>query len=76
MKVKTLDHNPPMTQEEFDTYVAVSEYCSVALSNRSSIINSIKEAILEGTHPKMIAKGSSGSYFARAKDGDRVKTVG
>ena len=31
---------------------------------------------MEGTHPKMIAKGSSGSYFARAKEGDRVKTVG
>ncbi|ESK85210.1 phosphatidylinositol 4-kinase type ii subunit alpha [Moniliophthora roreri MCA 2997] len=57
--VKTLDHNPPMTQAEFDT-----------------LIRSVKNAISEGIHPKMIAKGSSGSYFARARDeGGRVRTV-
>ncbi|RXW21279.1 hypothetical protein EST38_g4560 [Candolleomyces aberdarensis] len=55
---KTLDHNPPMTDEDFD-----------------AVVQSIKEAITEGHHPKMIAKGSSGSYFARAKVNGRVQTV-
>ncbi|KAG5653044.1 hypothetical protein H0H81_002561 [Sphagnurus paluster] len=39
------------------------------------IIQSIKSAIAEGIHPKMITKGSSGSYFARAKVDGRVQTV-
>ncbi|KAF8210266.1 phosphatidylinositol 3 and 4-kinase-domain-containing protein [Mycena galopus ATCC 62051] len=57
--VKTLDHNPPMTQSEFDT---------LALS--------VRNAIEDGIQPKMITKGSSGSYFARAKNEmDRVHTV-
>ena len=39
-------------------------------------MQSFKDAISEGIHPKMITKGSSGSYFARAKlDGGRVQTV-
>ncbi|KAF9452374.1 hypothetical protein P691DRAFT_661092 [Macrolepiota fuliginosa MF-IS2] len=57
--VKTLDHKPPMTQEEFEV-----------------VAQSVRNAILEGIHPKMISKGSSGSYFARAKStGGRVQTV-
>ncbi|KAJ3896253.1 phosphatidylinositol 3 and 4-kinase-domain-containing protein [Lentinula edodes] len=57
--VKTLDHNPPMTQAEFDV-----------------LVQSIQDSIAEGLHPKMITKGSSGSYFARAKDEHgRVRTV-
>ncbi|KAI4526189.1 hypothetical protein K525DRAFT_233650 [Schizophyllum commune Loenen D] len=41
-----------------------------------AMVQAVKEAILEGIHPKMIAKGSSGSYFARAKDETgRVRTV-
>ncbi|KAF8993668.1 phosphatidylinositol 3 and 4-kinase-domain-containing protein [Cyathus striatus] len=41
-----------------------------------ALVQSIKNAISEGIHPKMISKGSSGSYFARAKDDHgRVKTV-
>ncbi|KAJ4002015.1 phosphatidylinositol 3 and 4-kinase-domain-containing protein [Lentinula boryana] len=57
--VKTLDHNPPMTQAEFD-----------------ALVQSIRDSITEGLHPKMITKGSSGSYFARAKDENgRVRTV-
>jgi hypothetical protein len=40
------------------------------------MVDNVKDAILDGIHPKMIAKGSSGSYFARANDGDRTKTVG
>lgn len=42
----------------------------------SSLVSSVREAIIEGHNPKMIAKGSSGSYFARAKDGDKLKTMG
>ncbi|KAI0305692.1 phosphatidylinositol 3 and 4-kinase-domain-containing protein [Multifurca ochricompacta] len=56
--LKTLDHESPMTQEEYD-----------------SLIQSVKRAISEGIHPKMIAKGSSGSYFARVKIDGRVQTV-
>ncbi|KII92400.1 hypothetical protein PLICRDRAFT_172497 [Plicaturopsis crispa FD-325 SS-3] len=35
----------------------------------------VRRAILDGIHPKMITKGSSGSYFARAKIDGRVQTV-
>ncbi|PPQ67287.1 hypothetical protein CVT25_005871 [Psilocybe cyanescens] len=55
---KTLDHNQPMTQADFD-----------------AVVHSVKDAINEGIHPKMITKGSSGSYFARAKVEGRVQTV-
>lgn len=41
----------------------------------SSVVHSVKDAINEGIHPKMITKGSSGSYFARAKVEGRVQTV-
>ncbi|KAF8070167.1 phosphatidylinositol 3 and 4-kinase-domain-containing protein [Lyophyllum atratum] len=40
-----------------------------------TIVQSVKTAIAEGIHPKMITKGSSGSYFARAKVEGRVQTV-
>lgn len=40
-----------------------------------ALVESVKSAIVEGIHPKMITKGSSGSYFARAKAGGRVQTV-
>ncbi|KAG5342973.1 hypothetical protein C0989_005922 [Termitomyces sp. Mn162] len=40
-----------------------------------AMVQSIKTAISEGIHPKMITKGSSGSYFARAKADGRVQTV-
>ncbi|KAL0072349.1 Phosphatidylinositol 4-kinase LSB6 [Marasmius tenuissimus] len=41
-----------------------------------ALIRSVKTAISEGIHPKMIVKGSSGSYFARAKDEQsHVRTV-
>ncbi|KAG6862265.1 hypothetical protein C0995_002196 [Termitomyces sp. Mi166 len=56
--VKTLDHNPPMTQATYD-----------------AMVQSVKTAISESIHPKMITKGSSGSYFARAKVDGRVQTV-
>lgn len=40
------------------------------------MVDSVKISILDGVHPKMIAKGSSGSYFARVKEEDRHKVVG
>ncbi|KAH0827621.1 phosphatidylinositol 3 and 4-kinase-domain-containing protein [Lanmaoa asiatica] len=40
-----------------------------------SITQSVRNAIAAGIHPKMIAKGSSGSYFARAKVDGRILTV-
>ncbi|KAJ7072333.1 phosphatidylinositol 3 and 4-kinase-domain-containing protein [Mycena amicta] len=42
----------------------------------NSLVESVRSAIAEGVHPKMITKGSSGSYFARAKNEQgRVHTV-
>ncbi|KAM6502295.1 Phosphatidylinositol 3- and 4-kinase domain containing protein [Amanita muscaria] len=41
-----------------------------------NLVQSVKDAISDGIHPKMIAKGSSGSYFVRAKtDRGRVQTI-
>ncbi|QRW08026.1 phosphatidylinositol 3- and 4-kinase [Ceratobasidium sp. AG-Ba] len=57
---RTLDHQPPITHEEFEL-----------------IVQSIRAAIFEGIHPKMISKGSSGSYYARVRDSNgQIKTVG
>ncbi|THH27845.1 hypothetical protein EUX98_g6339 [Antrodiella citrinella] len=56
--IKTLDHNPPLTRDDYAT-----------------LVRQVQEAIGEGIHPKMISKGSSGSYFARAKREGRVQTV-
>ncbi|KAI1007742.1 Phosphatidylinositol 4-kinase [Podosphaera aphanis] len=36
------------------------------------IVESVKIAIEQGMHPKMISQGSSGSYFARNSNGDIV----
>ncbi|KAG9002919.1 phosphatidyl inositol kinase [Tulasnella sp. JGI-2019a] len=41
-----------------------------------ALANSVRVAILNGVHPKMITKGSSGSYFARKKEDDRAPIVG
>ncbi|KAL4074043.1 hypothetical protein J3A83DRAFT_4357909 [Scleroderma citrinum] len=40
-----------------------------------NLTQSVRNAITAGIHPKMIAKGSSGSYFARAKVDGKVQTV-
>jgi len=37
-----------------------------------AIVNSVRTAIRQGTHPRMISQGSSGSYFARNPDGKVV----
>jgi phosphatidylinositol 4-kinase type 2 len=41
-----------------------------------SLTDSVREAISEGINPKMITKGSSGSYFVRAKVEGRLQIVG
>ncbi|KAI0341916.1 hypothetical protein BDW22DRAFT_1331270 [Trametopsis cervina] len=56
---KTLDHKPPMSKVDF----------------RINVVEPVKDAIADGIHPKMITKGSSGSYFARAKVDGKVQTV-
>ncbi|KAF5393341.1 hypothetical protein D9757_000569 [Collybiopsis confluens] len=49
---------------------------SMTQAQFDAIAQSIKSAISEGIHPKLISKGSSGSYFARAKDEQgRIRTV-
>lgn len=40
-----------------------------------TLTQSVRNAISVGIHPKMIAKGSSGSYFVRAKVDGKVQTV-
>lgn len=40
-----------------------------------SLTQSVRNAISAGIHPKMIAKGSSGSYFVRAKLDGKVQTT-
>ena len=39
------------------------------------LVEAVKDAIADGIHPKMISKGSSGSYFARARIDGKVQTV-
>ncbi|KAF7321461.1 PI3K/PI4K domain-containing protein [Mycena kentingensis (nom. inval.)] len=39
------------------------------------MVKSVRAAIAAGVNPKLIAKGSSGSYFARAKNAETVHTV-
>ncbi|EKM54262.1 uncharacterized protein PHACADRAFT_174771 [Phanerochaete carnosa HHB-10118-sp] len=39
------------------------------------LVDAVKDAITDGIHPKMITKGSSGSYFARARSDGKVQTV-
>lgn len=45
------------------------------LTDWARVVRSVAEAIGEGIHPKMITKGSSGSYFARARKDGKVQTV-
>ncbi|OKL58110.1 hypothetical protein UA08_06706 [Talaromyces atroroseus] len=61
----------PYTAEELDT----DEYESEQKQKRvqfEDIVESVRTAIELGVHPKMISKGSSGSYFARNAEGKVV----
>ncbi|KAJ3484716.1 hypothetical protein NLI96_g5455 [Meripilus lineatus] len=59
--------NGPVKTLDHKAPMTKEEYSSLALS--------VKDCIAEGIHPKMISKGSSGSYFARAKVDGKVQTV-
>ncbi|TIB97666.1 hypothetical protein E3Q10_00874 [Wallemia mellicola] len=45
-------------------------------SDYDNLVSNVKTAINEGLHPKMILKGSSGSYFARGKVNNEIEIVG
>lgn len=45
------------------------------MSDYTRLVEAVKDAVADGIHPKMISKGSSGSYFARAKMDGKVQTV-
>jgi hypothetical protein len=47
----------------------------VSSANYIRLVEAVKDAIADGIHPKMISKGSSGSYFARARIDGKVQTV-
>ncbi|KAK3688106.1 putative LSB6 protein [Podospora appendiculata] len=58
----------PVTAE----MLAVPEPGYMLKEEFESIVNSVRAAINQGVHPRMIAQGSSGSYFARNLDGKVV----
>jgi hypothetical protein len=64
-----------MSQADFDAFVFPFLVASWSSLMSLSLVASVKSATDEGIHPKMISKGSSGSYFARAKVEGRVQTV-
>jgi phosphatidylinositol 4-kinase type 2 len=74
---KTLDHDPPMSDEDFNACVLLYSHTPDLVSfvdNR--LAAAVRAAISLGYHPKMISKGSSGSYFARARVQGKLQTVG
>lgn len=60
----------PLTKEELLSYTDPERMSKARFDD---IVESVRVAIELGVQPKMISKGSSGSYFARNADG---KTVG
>ncbi|KAG9316481.1 phosphatidylinositol 4-kinase [Chiua virens] len=90
-KKKVEDHSrKEIWQSVFDPYVPPSGTSEATVSMQvktldhsppvtqasfDSITQSVRNAITAGIHPKIITKGSSGSYFAREKVDGRVQTV-
>ncbi len=58
----------PVTAE----MLAVPEPGYMSRAEFDVIVDSVRTAIQQGTHPRMISQGSSGSYFARNTDGKVV----
>ena len=58
----------PVTAE----MLAVPEPGYMTRAEFDVIVDSVRTAIQQGTHPRMISQGSSGSYFARNTDGKVV----
>jgi hypothetical protein len=55
----------PVTAE----MLAVPEPGYMTKAEFDAIVDSVRSAIQQGVHPRMISQGSSGSYFARNTDG-------
>jgi phosphatidylinositol 4-kinase type 2 len=62
----------PATAESLQTQFAENEGGRMSKAEFDDIVESVRTAIELGMHPKMISKGSSGSYFARNTDGKVV----
>lgn len=60
----------PVTAENLAAYTPPEGVMSKA--EFEAIVESVRTAIEQGVHPKMISKGSSGSYFARNAEGKVV----
>ncbi|CAD6447061.1 47a8c4d8-c8d3-4f92-8dc4-c6f7622d00a2-CDS [Sclerotinia trifoliorum] len=55
-----------------DTLASEPDHGRMTKHEFDDIVESVRVAIEEGMHPKMISQGSSGSYFARNSDGKVV----
>ncbi|GAM84555.1 hypothetical protein ANO11243_025510 [Dothideomycetidae sp. 11243] len=62
----------PATSEGLAAYPDTSDRDRVSKLEFDNVIESVKVAIEQGIHPKLISQGSSGSYFARTSDGKVV----
>ncbi|KAL2406967.1 Phosphatidylinositol 4-kinase lsb6 [Exophiala dermatitidis] len=61
----------PYTAEELAAYEAADTQ-RMTKAEFDAIVESVRVAIEQGVHPKMISQGSSGSYFARNSQGKVV----
>ena len=59
----------PLTSENLVSEAEPQSDKRMTKVQADDIIESVRVAIENGIHPKMIAQGSSGSYFARSSDG-------
>ncbi|PQE33223.1 phosphatidylinositol 3 protein [Rutstroemia sp. NJR-2017a WRK4] len=55
-----------------ETLASESDHGRMTKLEFENIVESVRVAIEQGIHPKMISQGSSGSYFARNSDGKVV----
>lgn len=55
-----------------ETEEATNEGTHMSKAQFEAIVESVRTAIRQGVHPRMISQGSSGSYFARNPDGKVV----
>ncbi|KZZ90591.1 phosphatidylinositol 4-kinase [Ascosphaera apis ARSEF 7405] len=62
----------PYSAEKLEELFAENEKNRLSPEEFDKIVDSVRTAIDNGMHPKMISQGSSGSYFARDMDGKVV----
>jgi len=65
-----------MTHEEYERFGLYACIRVGVCLTFCRMTESVRGTIAQGIHPKMISKGSSGSYFARAKTEGRIQTIG